>query len=489
MTALSDVEAGTLDAPHQRLFGRIGGPLPLVALTIDTAVVLLAGLAAVLGRQSTHLFADDGGDLASNLVVVGPLAAVGWLLLIYLTGGYRADVFGAGTDEYKRVLLATIYAAGLLGIGCYLTRFPLSRGFYFLLFALGLPTLLLARLMLRRAIHSARRRGGLRQRVLIAGSPAHVDEITAILSRQPWMGYHVIGALTPPTHLDEETPAGVPVIGNVDDVAMAVEHGVDVLFFAGGTNTSAKQMRRVTWQLEHDSIQVVVAPSLTDISRGRIRLRPIGGLPLVHIDPPTWHDASRLGKRSFDVLGSLIFLILGAPLLAGSALWVKLHDRGPVTFRQRRIGRDGQSFDCLKLRSMGQDAEERLADLHESSGHENGLFKLKDDPRITRPGRLLRRFSIDELPQLVNVLRGEMSLVGPRPPLPSEVRDYDEDMVRRLHVRPGMTGLWQVSGRADLSFDEAIRLDLYYVDNWSMLQDISILFRTLGAVLRSRGAY
>jgi lipopolysaccharide/colanic/teichoic acid biosynthesis glycosyltransferase len=189
------------------------------------------------------------------------------------------------------------------------------------------------------------------------------------------------------------------------------------------------------------------------------------------------------------VVGSLALLTAFAPLFAVAALWIKPHDRGPVLFAQERAGRDATTFRCLKLRTMVVDAEARLAELHAQTGYDGGLFKLADDPRVTRPGRWLRRYSIDELPQLVNVLRGEMSLVGPRPPLPTEVAQYERDTTRRLRVRPGMTGLWQVSGRSDLAFDEAVRLDLYYVDNWSMVQDLAILFRTLGAVLGSRGAY
>ena len=215
----------------------------------------------------------------------------------------------------------------------------------------------------------------------------------------------------------------------------------------------------------------------------------MGGLPLIHIEPPTWSDASRWGKRTFDLVGSSLLILAFAPLLAFTALQVKAHDRGPVFFRQIRTGKDGEAFSCLKFRTMCVDAEARLAALHAQTGYTGGLFKMQDDPRVTRPGRWLRRFSIDELPQLFNVWRGDMSLVGPRPPLPIEVEKYDADASRRLHVRPGMTGLWQVSGRSDLTYAEAIRLDLYYVDNWSMVQDLAILTRTLGAVLASRGAY
>ena len=462
--------------------------IPLFALVIDLALGALSALAAVEGRESTRLF-DQAGDVSSTLGIVGPLAILGWLACIYLMGGYRADVFGAGPDEFKRLFNASLLAAGLLGVGCYLTKFPLSRGFFFLLFILGVPALMLGRMALRRVLQSARKRGAFGQRVLIAGGPAHIDEIAKVLSRESWLGYRVVGALTPATHTAEETASGVPVIGNADDITAMIHDDVDAVFFAGGAHTSAKDMRRTVWKLEQHDVRVVIAPSVTEISSERVQVRPVGGLPLMHIEPPTWSQAVRIGKRMFDVLGSLVLLIIFSPLFLAAALWVKGHDGGPVLFRQVRVGRNGEEFRCLKFRSMTPDAETRLEALHSQHGYEDGLFKVKDDPRVTQPGRWLRRFSLDELPQLVNVLRGEMSLVGPRPPLPLEVRSYDADVERRLHVRPGLTGLWQVSGRSDLSWEEAVRLDLYYVDNWSMLQDLNILAKTLGAVLSRRGAY
>ena len=334
---------------------------------------------------------------------------------------------------------------------------------------------------MRQALHSARRRGALTRSVLIAGSRSHIDDIAQVLSRETWLGYRVVGALTPEYDLSEETATGVPVLGDANDApAVAAEHGADVIFFAGGSVGSASVMRKMFWTLEQQQISVVVAPSVTDISGERVRVRPVGGLPLIHVDPPTWSDASRWGKRLFDVLGSAGLILVFSPVMAVIASWIVVADRGPVFFRQDRIGRHGQTFSCLKFRSMVVDAEARLAALHQETGFDRGLFKMTDDPRITRPGRFLRRFSLDELAQLFNVFRGDMSLVGPRPPLPSEVATYDDDVARRLHVRPGMTGLWQVSGRSDLSWDEAIRLDLYYVDNWSMLQDLAILARTAG---------
>lgn len=463
--------------------------LPITALTIDIALMVGIGLVAIVGRRELDIFTSSG-DVESSVTVAGPMIIAGWIATIALTGGYKGDLFGAGTDEYRRVFNASVIAAGLSGVGCYLAKYDLSRGFFLLAFGLGIPSLLLGRLLLRRAVQEARKHGSLRQRVLIAGSRSHVDEIAAVLRRESWLGYQVIGALTPEYDVSEETSSGVPVIGNTADVSDLVKAtNADVIFFAGGSVGASSQLRRTLWELERHHVQVVVAPSVTDISSERIAIRPVGGLPLIHIDPPTWSDASRWGKRVFDLLGSSLLIIAFAPLLVFAALQIKFHDRGPVFFRQTRIGKDREEFGCFKFRTMVVDAESMVTALREQQGQSALLFKMKDDPRITRPGKWLRRLSVDELPQLFNVWLGDMSLVGPRPQVAAEVAMYDDSMSRRLHVRPGMTGLWQVSGRNDLTADEAIRLDLYYVDNWSMLQDISILSRTLGAVLASRGAY
>lgn len=463
--------------------------LPASALLVDALIMLAVGLVAIVGRRELEVF-ESAAEVEGQLTVAGPLILAAWLGVLVLFGAYRRDLFGAGTDEYKRVLNGSLAAASLAGVGCYLAKFPLSRGFFLLAFFLGIPTLILGRWLLRRTLHTARRRGSLRQRAVIVGTRVHVDEIAVILRRESWLGYEVVGALTPEYELAEETRAGIPVLGNTDDVAASVRAAnASVIFFAGGSVGSSNQFRRSVWELERDNVSVIVAPSVTDISSERMTVRPVGGLPLIHIDAPTWADASRWGKRLFDIAGSVALLVLFSPLFMFTAIRIKFHDGGSVLFLQTRIGRNGEEFRCLKFRTMCEDAEDRLPALYVETQHSGGLFKLEDDPRVTAPGRWLRRFSVDELPQLVNVVKGDMSLVGPRPPLPAEVASYDMDTTRRLHVRPGMTGLWQVSGRSDLTWEETVRLDLYYVDNWSMLQDLVILSRTFNAVLNSRGAY
>jgi exopolysaccharide biosynthesis polyprenyl glycosylphosphotransferase len=248
-------------------------------------------------------------------------------------------------------------------------------------------------------------------------------------------------------------------------------------------------LRRLAWRLERDEVDLVVASALVDVAGARTTIRPFDGLPMLHVEHPRLHGGSRLVKELVDRVGALLLLILLGPVLLSVALCVGLTSRGPVLFRQVRVGRDGRLFRIFKFRSMYVDAEARLAELRHLNEHDGVLFKIRDDPRVTPVGRWLRRLSLDELPQLLNVLSGRMSLVGPRPPLPTEAAAYADDVRRRLAVKPGMTGLWQVSGRSDLSWEEAVRLDLRYVENWSLSLDLVILLRTVTAVVRSSGAY
>jgi exopolysaccharide biosynthesis polyprenyl glycosylphosphotransferase len=465
--------------------------LPVLALGIDLVAASLTLTIAGLGRNELGALDPAKTNAQPELAIAGAVAAVGWILAIALLGGYQSKVLGAGTNEYRRVVNASFLTAALIAIASFVLRFDFSRGFFVLALLLGPVLVLGGRVLLRRLITRARVRGSLLHRVLIVGSETHVDEVASVLQRETWLGYDVIGALTPTGSRLTETPAGIPVLGDPDGVAsMANDVHADVVFFAGGAVESAADMRQLAWDLEHSDTQVVVAPSLTDVAPERVEVRPVGGLPLLHLEKPRAAAAARKAKRIFDIVGSLTLLTMLSPVILFAAYKVWRFDGGPIIFKQPRIGRDGETFPCWKFRTMVTDAEARLAEIHAAQGTEQGVFaKIKDDPRITGPGHWLRRFSVDELPQLVNVLCGDMSLVGPRPQVDHEVAMYDDVMARRLHVRPGMTGLWQVSGRSDLSLEEAIRLDLYYVDNWSMIQDLTILARTFRAVFGSSGAY
>ena len=463
----------------------------IAAVVVDLLVVTGVTFAAAYGRMRLPFFTEVG-DVDNLVALVGVWIVLGWVAAIALTGGYGAHVMGAGTTEYKLVVRATIAAAGATGVVCYLMKFQFSRGFFFLLIIFGVPALLIGRLLLRRVMHALRRRGHLVNRVVVAGSLAQVDEIARVLNRERWLGYQVIGAVVPAAESAEQTPGGVVVLGTTARTAAVVaDTGCDIVLFAGGAVASAQQMRRAAWELADSPVQIMLVPGLTDVANDRVRVRPAAGLQLMELEGPRAQAATRISKRLFDFLGASLLLVLTSPLFIGTAIAIRLHDGGPVFFRQQRVGRNGDLFDCYKFRSMVVDADALVDTVAAQNIHEEGhvLFKAEHDPRVTRPGRIIRRFSLDELPQFLNVLRGEMSLVGPRPPLPGEVERYTDDVRRRLAVRPGMTGLWQVSGRSDLSWEDSVRLDLYYVDNWSIVQDLAILARTMVAVVSSRGAY
>ncbi|MFM6847667.1 MAG: sugar transferase [Terrabacter sp.] len=453
-------------------------------------IITAATALAAIGRTGLEVF-DVANDVNQVAQSVGLWIVGAWMLGNLVVGTYTSSHLGVGTIEYARVLSAAGLTAGAIGILSYLTKFNLSRGFFVLIFAIGVPLVLLWRWYARRLVHRAHARGHLLTRVLISGSVAHVDEVAAVLEREAWLGFRIVGALVPSSQPIRATPRGVAVVGTTNQAAESVlAEKADMVVFTEGAFPSPVDFRRIAWDLEGHHVQLAVVPSLSDISTGRIAMRPVGGLPLVHVGQPQSLGASRGLKRAFDLLGATALLLLAAPVMLVFALAVKLQDGGPVLFRQTRVGRDGELFECLKFRSMVIDAEAQLPGItHLNQNGDGVLFKVARDPRVTRVGALMRRLSIDELPQLVNVVNGDMSLVGPRPALPAEVRRYVPDVQRRLHVRPGVTGLWQVSGRSDLSWEDTVRLDLYYVDNWSLVQDLSILAKTVHAVVRSRGAY
>ncbi|MEO6470495.1 MAG: sugar transferase, partial [Aeromicrobium sp.] len=279
--------------------------------------------------------------------------------------------------------------------------------------------------------------------------------------------------------------------GDVADVVQcAVDQNATVIIVAASDAAHPDMVRRLGWELEGHDIDLIVAPALANIAGPRVHIRPVAGLPLLHVERPAYQGAQRSAKTMFDRLGSLFLIVCALPILIPAAIAVGVTSRGPIIFLQERAGRDGATFKMFKFRTMVDGADDMLGSLDRQPDAGNEfMFKVKDDPRVTRVGKFLRRFSIDELPQLFNVLLGDMSLVGPRPPLQREVDGYHIDARRRLLMRPGITGLWQISGRSDLNWEETVRLDLYYIENWSMMGDLVILWRTARAVLSSRGAY
>ena len=464
----------------------------LVAL--DTAIVAGATIVAVALRQWLP-FLPSANDADLLVLPVAPFIVVGWLIGLALGGAYRPRHWGVGVQEYRQVLNSSVMFLMALGFSAFILGYPLSRGFVVILVAVGVPALLIGRVTLRRILQHFRRIGRHCVPTLVVGDQGAVEDVVAVLRRETWLGYTPVGLVASPDEDSVEALLGevpeVPEVGTMDDLISVIDRtGAQAVIFTTGSVRRGREFNEMARKLEGHRAEMIVVPAMTDVSSERIHVTPVAGLPLMHVGKPQAERSLKFTKRAFDLVVATVVLILLSPVLLATALIIKLSDGGPVLFRQRRVGRGGQPFEVLKFRSMVTDAERiRHEQLEEANESDGVLFKIREDPRITRFGRFIRRFSIDELPQLVNVLRGEMSLIGPRPALEREVQQYKVHVRRRLDVRPGITGLWQVSGRSDLDWDDTVRLDLYYVDNWSMIQDVVILLRTFKAVLSSNGAY
>jgi exopolysaccharide biosynthesis polyprenyl glycosylphosphotransferase len=418
-------------------------------------------------------------------LVVLPLGIVGACALSH---GYEPRFLGVGTDDYRRLLDVALKLMAFVGVVALISERELARSVALVMF----PIFILAALLIRFVGHlvqsRARAHGVAVHRALVIGTERATAEMMRRISTRDDHPFQVVGALVDRSRQD--VIEGVPVVGMSSDVRRAIDlHDADTLIVAAWSTFSQQELRHLSWALEDSKVDVLVSPNLTDVAGSRISVRPVVGLPLLHVERPEFTGSRRVAKGLFDRVVALAALLVLSPVLLGLALAVRLDSRGPALFTQTRVGRSGRTFKMIKFRSMHVDADDMLAELREANEGAGPLFKMKDDPRITRVGALLRRTSLDELPQLLNVVTGSMSLVGPRPPLPDEVAQYGDDVHRRLLVKPGMTGLWQVSGRSDLDWEESVRLDLYYVENWSFLMDISIISQTFRAVLAARGAY
>lgn len=425
----------------------------------------------------------------------GMLVPFVWVCVIALNRAYEARYVGAGPAEFERVFRSFLHLTAIVAFFSYASKTELARGFIVIALPLALVLSLLGRYAGRKWLHRQRVGGqGLARVVAIGGADA-VAEFTRLLSRDRYAGMQVVGACLPSelvgdSALNTLEQHGVPLLGDVDSVVGAVRssRADTVAVLSGGI--SAEKLRWISWQLEGTDAVLVVSPGLTEVAGPRLHIRPVAGLPLLHVERPEFVGFRRVIKAVFDRSVATLAVVVLSPVLLGTALAVRLSTRGPALFRQVRVGIDGSAFTMLKFRSMYLDAEQRINELVSQNESADGLlFKIRNDPRITRVGRTIRRFSLDELPQLLNVIKGDMSLVGPRPPLPSEVALYGDDVRRRLLVKPGITGLWQISGRSDLAWEESIRLDLRYVENWSLATDLMILWKTAFAVVRSSGAY
>jgi exopolysaccharide biosynthesis polyprenyl glycosylphosphotransferase len=498
--ASASVDHGALAITQARPMGRLW-ERPYVATLVG--LDLTAAVAAVWIASWTHarVFSDTASVNMSHLWLALALPAI-WVVTMAAARAYEPRYLGLGSEEFRRIGRATVWLFAAVATYSWGTQSTVARGFVVIAVPLSFVLTVLSRYAARKRLHRMRAHGRCMQRVIAVGHPASVAELVRQMRREQYHGLQIIGACVPASsagygipsqrnHPDELADLGIPVLGGFDDVVSAVARvEADTVAVLGCQEMDGPALRRLGWDLEDTHADLVVAPVLMDVAGPRIAIRPACGLPLLHVEEPEFRGMRRVVKRLADACITAGALLLLSPVLAVIALAVKLTSKGPVLFTQTRVGRHGDEFRMLKFRTMSVDAEERLAtviDLNERS--EGLLFKIRNDPRVTPVGRILRKYSLDELPQLFNILRGEMSLVGPRPPLPSEVARYSPDVRRRLLVKPGLTGLWQISGRSDLSWDDSVRLDLRYVENWSLSLDFLIVWKTFFAVVRGSGAY
>ena len=432
------------------------------------------------------------GGFALNYSLVSVILIVAWVTFLAMFGTRDSRVIGTGNNEYKRVVDATVRLFGIVAIFAFLFQLDLARGYIILALPVGTLALIASRWIWRQWLSAQRSRGFFSSRVLLVGSRVSVTAIAKDLNRVPQAGYVVVGACIPGDTIGEYLLGQIPVSNNLDKLQATMDlAGADTVVVTSSDELPPERIRELSWSLEPGRQHLVLAPSLTDVGGPRIHMRPVAGLPLIHVETPRYEGLKRFSKRAFDILSSAVLILLLSPVLAAAAMGVRLSTPGGVLFRQDRVGLNGEHFKMLKFRSMVIDAESQLGALQglDKVSDNAVMFKMKNDPRVTPIGRFMRRFSLDELPQLFNVLGGSMSLVGPRPPLDREVAIYEHHVHRRFLVKPGITGLWQVSGRSNLSWEDTVRLDLYYVENWSITGDLMILWRTARAVLARDGAY
>lgn len=415
------------------------------------------------------------------------LVALWWLVLAAVDSRGRG-VLGVGLDEYRRVIRAGLYTFGGVAIASFWFHAELSRALFVSTLPTGIVAVLAGRWLARQALGRLRRGGRALTPAVVVGTAPAVLDVVRETRRNRYAGYDVTAVClvdgVQSSELEELAVSVLPAASMRRHVASG-RYGAVIV----ADGLSREECRDIAWSLENSPIELMFVPRVMDVAGPRLSVRSMESLSLMHVDLPRFSGGKLLAKRAFDIVFSMLALVLFAPILFLVALLIKLDSPGPVIFRQERIGRYGEPFVIHKFRTMCVDAEEKIGALIAANGGSALLFKLEDDPRITRIGKYLRRYSLDELPQFWTVLRGGMSVVGPRPQVAREVAEYSEIHHRRLLIKPGITGLWQVSGRSELSVEESIRLDLRYVENWSLIGDATIIMKTVRAVLSPGGAY
>lgn len=462
-------------------------------VTDVVAVVTAVGLAHVVRFGDVEIAGISSAVTYAGVSVV--LAGL-WIAFLAIFRTRSTRVIGDGAEEYRRIVSATFRLFGVIAIVSLLFRIEFARLYLAIALPVGLLALLLSRWIWRNVVGQLRSKGEYKTSVLIVGSRTAAVSMAQSFEKSPASGFAVVGICMPGYEAPRDgvvhiEGTDIPVLGDEHGVLDAIEEcGADTVAVTATEHLGHKGIRKMIWDLEKTNVDLVVAPGVVDVAGPRLVMRPVAGFPLIHVEKPQYNGATRFSKTAFDLTFAALVLVMISPILLAVAIAVKTTSRGPVFYKSERMGIDGKPFSMIKFRSMTVDADKQVAHLLDQNEGAGGvLFKLRDDPRVTPVGKVLRRFSLDELPQFVNVLKREMSVVGPRPPLRREVEAYNGEVRRRLLVKPGVTGLWQVSGRSDLSWEETVRLDLSYVENWSMVGDLLIIAKTMKAVAGSDGAY
>jgi len=500
--ALELVDRASIDASSDsRHAGSVVQPRTLRAVPPSTSSPLTAWTARY--ARLTALSDSAIGILAVSLLILVSVpfspgktavlalgAGIAWPVSIACCRGYERNNIGVGSEEMRAVLRALVFAIAAGAVPSALTDRYGVLALSVLATPLAAALSLTARVAGRAALHHRQRAGKDVRRVIVVGSTHAAEDLARILTREAQCGMAVLGICVPRAELADATASGSSVIGSIDQVPkLARTWAADAVAVTGSDASRRNDLRELSWALEGVGVELLVHPGLVEVAGPRMHIRPYVGLPLLHVEQPYFTGWRRFVKRATDLVLTVVGVVAISPLLALIALAIKLEDGGPVIFKQRRVGLEGSTFTMLKFRSMHVDAESKLAQLRAAHPEMGVMFKMEEDPRITGVGRFLRKFSLDELPQLFNVILGDMSLVGPRPPLQSEVDIYERHARRRLLVTPGLTGLWQVSGRSLLGWEETVRLDLRYVENWTLTMDLLIMWKTFFAVVTKRGAY
>jgi exopolysaccharide biosynthesis polyprenyl glycosylphosphotransferase len=465
--------------------------LPMVLAAQDALLIYFALLAAYWARYAIGI-----GPYAHDAIPFSGYQGLAILLLgilmptLFLKGTYRARLSTEIVDEMSAIFGAvTVSVASIVVVTFMLHQFEYSRGVIVYLWIFLITFLVLGRILSRRFQALCHQRGLGVQRLLVVGASGVGKMIMQSVRSRPDLGYEVVG------FVDRRSASRVPDfgrfqrLGTISDIPTLVEsqriHEVIVAL----PGSAHEQVWPIVRMCEKSGVRLKLVPDLFEMSLSRVQVDTIAGVPLLDVQEKPARRIARATKRLLDILAGSTIALISIPILAGLALLIKLDSEGPVFIKQERVGRNGRRFSCWKLRTMHVGADKLLALLQSKNETKGPIFKIRNDPRITRVGRYIRRLSLDELPQAWNVVQGDMSLVGPRPPLPHEVENYEDWQLRRLEATPGITGIWQVSGRSNLTFDEMVMMDITYIDSWSFGLDLKILFRTISAVLAARGAY